>query len=117
MADIYTTLETVLSAPEGCIPLKELAQGKKKVAIVVDDISGQLQPTYCLARSSIIWTGGVDLKSVTIVTAPGLHREMSLEDMEQKVGKDVLEKVGWENHDCRNSDQLSFLGKTGRVRL
>lgn len=97
------------------MPLKELAQGKKKVAIVVDDIS-RPTPAYLLLGKILdhLVQGGVDLKSVTIVTAPGLHREMSLEDMERKAGKDVLEKVGWENHNCRNSDQLCFLGKTDR---
>jgi nickel-dependent lactate racemase len=115
LADIHATLETILSAPEGCVPLKELARGKKKVAIVVDDIS-RPTPAYLLLGKILdhLVQGGVDLKSVTIVTAPGLHREMSLADMERKAGKDVLEKVGWENHNCRNSDQLSFLGKTDR---
>jgi len=115
LADIQATLETILSAPEGCVPLKELAQGKRKVAIVVDDIS-RPTPAYLLLGKILdhLVQGGVNLKAVTIVTAPGLHREMSLEDMERKAGKDVLEQVGWENHDCRNSDQLSFLGKTDR---
>jgi len=115
LADINTTLETILSAPEGCVPLKELAQGKRKVAIVVDDIS-RPTPAYLLLGKILdhLVRGGVDLKAVTIVTAPGLHREMSLEDMERKAGKHVLEQVGWKNHDCRNGDQLSFLGKTDR---
>jgi nickel-dependent lactate racemase len=115
LADIDSTLETILSAPEGCAPLKELARGKKKVAIVVDDIS-RPTPAYLLLGKIIghLVQAGVDLKSVTIVTAPGLHREMSLDDIERKVGKDVLEKVGWENSDCRNKDKLTFLGKTDR---
>jgi len=115
LADIQATLETILSAPEGCVPLKDFALGKRKVAIVVDDIS-RPTPAYLLLGKILdhLVQGGVNLKAVTIVTAPGLHREMSLEDMERKAGKDVLEQVGWENHDCRNSDQLSFLGKTDR---
>lgn len=115
LADVNAALETILSKPEGCAPLKELAQGKKKIAIVVDDIS-RPTPAYLLLGRILdhLVQGGVDLKSVTIVTAPGLHREMSLDDMEQKVGKAMLEKVCWENSDCRNKDKLSFLGKTDR---
>ncbi len=115
LADVNAALETILSKPEGCAPLKELAQGKKKIAIVVDDIS-RPTPAYLLLGKILdhLVQGGVDLKSVTIVTAPGLHREMSLEDMERKVGKGVLEKICWENSDCRNKDKLTFLGKTDR---
>ena len=115
LPDVHSPLETILLDPAGCAPLKQLAQGKQQVVIVVDDIS-RPTPAYLLLGKILdhLVAGGVDLKSVTLVTAPGLHREMTQADMERKAGQDVLAKVGWENHDCRNSGQTVYLGKTDR---
>lgn len=115
VADISHTLEKALRYPTGCRPLAEAVAGKKKIAVVVDDIS---RPTPAhLLIGKILDTfiqAGVELNAITIVAAPGLHRVMQYEDMVHKVGREALEKVSWESHDCRDVAKNVYLGKTDR---
>ena len=113
--DVSVALEQSLSHPVGSPSLAVAARGKKKVAIVVDDIS-RPTPAYLLIGRvlDVLENAGVKREDITLVAAPGLHRVMELDDMERKVGKEALARVKWESHDCRDSARLVFLGKTYR---
>lgn len=115
ISDIEKEINFALDNPINSPPLKHILKDKNKIAIVVDDIS-RPTPANLIVPLIIreIENSGFNLKDVTIVTALGLHREMTPEDMEKKVGTDVLKKVKWINHNCRDKDKLTYLGKTKR---
>ncbi|MEW5946448.1 MAG: nickel-dependent lactate racemase [bacterium] len=115
LADVETELERALVQPTGCGPLAELARGKRKVAIVVDDIS-RPTPAYRLMGKVLehLAGGGVKADSVTLIPGLGVHRPMTREEMEAKAGKANLETARWENHDSRDGEKLVFLGRTRR---
>ncbi len=115
ISDISYALDTALSNPTGCQPLSLAAAGKARIVIVVDDIS-RPTPTHLLMGIilSHLQKAGADLKHVTLVAAPGLHRVMEQPDMLKKVGNEALEKVSWISHDSRDTANLVDLGRTER---
>ncbi len=108
-------LKSALRSPIGSPPLEHLCEEKRKIAVVVDDIS---RPTPArLFMNTLLDTivdCGVSKDVITLVTGTGTHRAMTHEEMEEKVGKEVVQKFRWINHDCKDRNSLVSLGKTKR---
>jgi nickel-dependent lactate racemase len=115
LPDVAAALDAALANPTGCPPLTQTAAGKCKIVIVVDDVS-RPTPAHLLMGSilSHLQKAGADMGNVTVVAAPGLHRVMEYEDMVNKVGKEVLERISWLSHDSRDESSLTDLGRTDR---
>jgi nickel-dependent lactate racemase len=81
----------------------------KKVAILVDDWG---RPTPCSEFLSSVAERIRDAADITIITASGMHDPMSDEEMERKVGKDIVRRFRCVSHDAGDPTRLSFLGIT-----
>ena len=99
--------------PTGTKQLSELVKGKKRIVIIVDDLS---RPTpahrffpYILKE---LKEGGVTEESIRIVVAVGGHRPLSKVEINLKIGKSAAEKFPVRNHDFASSDLVS-MGKIG----
>ncbi len=94
-----------LTRPMGAPPLKELAAGAKKVAVIVDDGT---RPTPVKEVLSVLLPqlaeGGVSRDHITIVVALGTHVPMKQADLEARLGKDVAEGYRVVQHDAWASD-------------
>jgi len=92
-------LNDALHSPIGGKSLKELAKGKSKVVILVDDLT-RPTPTYKLMPHILreLKEGGVSLNRILILAALGTHRPLTRFDFEKKVGKKVVESVETLNH-------------------
>ena len=108
-------LESALSQPAGAPPLRELAKGKARVAVIVDDIS-RPTPAHLLLGKILdhLEAGGVDLGQTVVLPGLGIHRAMTQEEMEQKAGAENLLRTTWENPNCRDHNTLAALGATRR---
>lgn len=115
LADPERMLDGALRTPTGCPALTAMAHGKKRVAIVVDDIS-RPTPAHRLMGSILahLRDAGVRDDAITFVPGLGLHRPMTAEEMEAKVGKNNLAGLRWHNPDCRDKRKLTYLGTTKR---
>lgn len=115
LSDVEKELEKVLQKPTESAPLPELGRGKKSVVIVVDDIS-RPTPAHLLMGKILenLSEAGVADNSITVIPGLGMHRPMTREEMERKVGRENLARVKWENHDYRDREKLAYLGKTKR---
>ena len=115
ITSVETELQNALLNPISAPPLPELARRKNKIAIVVDDIS-RPTPAHLLMGKILehITSADVHPNSVVIIPGLGVHRPMTQEEMELKVGKENLSRVKWENHDCRDQNKLVCLGRTKR---
>ena len=115
VGDIADEARRALAGPIGSPPLAEMARSAKKVLIVVDDIS---RPTpvhlffpYVLEE---LERAGVTKKEITVITALGVHRDMTSEEMAGKVGPDGMAGLDWVNHRYNDPEGLVPLGKTSR---
>ncbi len=107
-------IQAALRAPIGLSALAELARGKLRVAIVIDDAS---RPTPVSAIFPLVLAeldaAGVDRANITVVPALGLHRPMTAAELSERVGE-ALSGLRWENPDCDDEGKLAFLGTTSR---
>jgi len=104
-------VDRALENPIGAASLGELARGAKRVALLVDDWT---RPTPAYKVLPVILEqlreAGCADSDVSIVFAKGMHRELSREEMERKVGRDVVERFEPRNHDPHGN--LAELGKS-----
>ena len=103
------TLE-VLMKPTGVPPLKELAAGAKRVAVIVDDAT---RPTPVAEILSVLLPqlaqAGVSREHITIVVALGTHVPMEQEDLETRLGRDVAASYRIVQHDAWQGDLVRVL--------
>lgn len=111
--DVQAALREALAHPVGCDPLDSL--GGKRIVIAVDDVS---RPTpihrYFAALVDHLVDKGARREDLLIVTALGIHRPMTQQEVENKLGRDAIEGIRWVNHDARDPSQLVDLGRTSR---
>ncbi|GAB4293612.1 MAG: nickel-dependent lactate racemase [Myxococcota bacterium] len=115
LKDIPRALVESFDNPIGCEPLGAMKLSGKRILLAVDDIS---RPTpLCLFFGELVkylCEKGAKREDMMIITALGVHRPMSEEELFQKLGKGNFEGVKWENHDSRNAEMNIELGMTAR---
>ena len=102
-----------LSDPIRSAPLSDLVRNKKNIVIVANDIT-RLTPTDEILPIILeeMNEGGVSDDQIKLIIALGTHRPMLEEEIEQKYGKEVTERIEVINHNFRDPDILVDLGAT-----
>lgn len=115
LAEPLTAIESALDHPIGCLPLADLAAGKKSAAISVCDITrpapNRLTLPPLLAR---LHRAGIPHDAVTILIATGLHRQATPQELKAILGPEIAAGYRLGNHDARDSAQHRSLGTTRR---
>ncbi len=104
-----------LAKPIAAAPLAPRDLRGKRVLLVADDLS---RPTpvarfFRPVRDALL-TAGVQTGDIEILFALGVHRPMTQEEAEAKVGKENLAGHRWHNHDSFDPQKLVHLGTTRR---
>ena len=93
------------------LPLKKIAQQKKTILIVTDDITRATPLDRLLSPLlQILEEAGIDQNRIIILIALGTHRKMTREEIEMKFGSFIASNYRIENHDWDNSDKLYSFG-------
>ncbi len=113
--DVEGEVSQSLAQPTGASRLGDLYRHGMKVVIVIDD-SSRPTPVQTLFRPVLaeLDRAGILKESLTLVTAPGVHRPMTETEIARRIGRPNLEGLKWENPDCDNPDKLRKLGTTQR---
>ena len=102
-----------IRTPIGSPPLSELAAGKSRVSILLDDLS---RPTPTARLLPVVLdelsAAGIKPENITIVIAGGTHLPASANEVVKKTGGDLPSGVRVMAHDCRQA--LVDLGRTAR---
>lgn len=111
-ADAQAMIEAALNAPVGSEPLERLARGAQNVVILIDDLT-RPTPTHLLLPGVLrrLEEAGVPRGGITIMVATGTHRGMSQEELQVKVGEEILAAYRVVNHRY-DRDELVALGET-----
>lgn len=104
-----------LASPVGARPLAARNLRGRRVLLVVDDWS---RPTpvhrfFGSVRTALIQSGA-RAKDIEILFALGIHRPMTQEEAEHKVGRQNLQLHRWHNHNAFDLHRLINLGTTSR---
>jgi len=102
-----------LQNPYGVARLKDIAQGKRRVVILVGDYTRAVPAKMLLPPlMDELHQAGISESQITIVIACGLHRPSTRQEMAQIVGDNWVRRLKVVNHNALDSDRLTFLGKT-----
>lgn len=113
--DVEGEVNQSLAQPIGSSRLGALYHHGMKVVVVIDDIS---RPTPVQTLLSPVFAeldrAGLLKESLTLVTALGVHRPMTEQEIARRIGRSTMEGLKWENTDCDDLDKLRKLGTTQR---
>jgi lactate racemase len=101
VGDFEAALLDQLAAPTGTPPLRELAAGRRRVVILVEDATRHTPVDRILpVLLDELNRAGVPDGNIEILTAPGTHRVMTEAELRQKVGEIARGRVRVSQHDC-----------------
>ena len=106
-----------LSTPAGTPPLKDLIAGRQRIAVIVDD---RTRPTPVAGILRVLLpylaSNGFLRENVTIVIALGTHVAMTKEELEARLGRDVVSRYKIVQHDAWQSDLVPIaIPDDGRI--
>lgn len=104
-------VEEALRNPVGTPTLAELAKGKCKVVLIISDHTRPVPSKVIVPPMLREIRNGNPEAEVTILVATGCHREMTLGEIEDKLGKDLVAREHIVIHDC----DLAPLRKIGTL--
>jgi len=97
-----------LDNPIGSGTLQEEIPEDSRVVIIVDDAT---RPTPCKRIiPHILDRVEKRTKNITFVTAPGTHRPLTDEELDLKIGKELIQKYGVVNIDYRREEDFEYIG-------
>lgn len=110
-------LRAVLAQPLGTKTIRELAEGKKDVCIMFDDMS---RGTPCRTLAKLILeelaAAGIPKRHIRFICALGSHGTCTREDFVRKLGEDVVRQYAVFNHNPFQN--CSLVGRTsGGIEL
>ncbi|HEV8297501.1 MAG TPA: lactate racemase domain-containing protein [Acidimicrobiales bacterium] len=92
-------IRAAFDQPIGTPRLRELAAGKRRPCIVIDDLSRPTQGRRLVpAVLDELQHAGIDAKDVLLLGGTANHRQMTRRDWDLKVGLDVLERCNVSQH-------------------
>ncbi|GAB4112307.1 MAG: nickel-dependent lactate racemase [Candidatus Caldatribacteriota bacterium] len=104
-----------LNNPLGCNRFDQLIKKEKKIAIVIDDYT---RPTPTKEILTIVLKKlkdlGVNKDSIFIIIATGIHRKMTTDELERKIGNEILNMFKVIQHNADNIENLTYLGNSSR---
>jgi len=102
-----------LGHPVGTPPLRELAEGRERCAIVFDDMTRPTK-TWQILPSVLdeLHRGGLTDNGISFVMATGAHGARMLQDFQKKLGPEIPERFLVYNHNPY--ENLVDLGETSR---
>jgi lactate racemase len=99
--------------PIGTKSLRELAEGKKTVAISFDDLT-RTTPAFAVTPWVVaeLAKAGIKDENILFIGSFGTHRAMTQEEVGRKLGPQIAKKYAWLNHDVM--DNVKEVGTTTR---
>jgi nickel-dependent lactate racemase len=106
-------VKKAIKRPIGTDRLRKIAKGKRKVLILVDDVTRPTPAQYFLPLVlSELHGAGVKAERIEFMIALGTHRPMTEKEIAQKIGRKVANKYKVHNHNWKDTDRLIYLGDT-----
>jgi nickel-dependent lactate racemase len=103
-------VQKALGNPVESSTIETLFSRGKKIAIVVDDMS-RMTPTKALLKPilDVLHREGAKKDDVKIIVALGTHRPMTVQEMKDKYGWQIVEQYEVMNHSYDDESELHFM--------
>ena len=112
-ADDLDEVKRALANPIGSPRLREMVKQGDTALILIDD-NTRNTPAHTILPLLLeeLAAGGVETDDTAVLIALGTHRFMTDEEVEPKVGRDLLGKIKIFQHDAHDVENLANLGTT-----
>jgi len=111
--DPNTEINRALDHPLGSDSLEKIVSPRKKIALMVDDITRPTPQKQILPLIlERILSAGVPVENITIVIGLGTHRCLTPGEIRNRFGKDIFQRFLISNSDYREKDKFIHLGFT-----
>lgn len=111
--NLSDSLEEALSDPIGKDPLSEIGLEESKVVLIADDLTRPTPQDEIIPLLLNYLNGiGVDDENISVLVALGTHRYMEEEEILERFGEEVVDRVEVVNHRWRNEENLVDLRVT-----
>ncbi len=113
--DPASIIKNLFKKPLASPPLKEIIRPGSKTALVVSDhtrVTGSKVFLPLLVKE--VEEAGVSSRDITIIIATGMHRSLNKGEIEDIVGKDIMDAVEIAVHDAEKERDLVYVGTTSR---
>lgn len=108
--DGYEIVRTAMENPIDSPRLKELAKGKKNCVIIISDHTRPVPSRDILPNMLRELKEGNPNIAVTLLVATGFHRPTSSKELEEKLGREIMEQCKIVVHDCRDPERNVKIG-------
>ena len=105
-------VKTALRQPHGSPRLSELARRSRNAVIVTCDKTRGV-PSHITIPSVLdeLRAGGMELDRVRVLIATGLHKDETMNDVKERLGGELMDRIRISIHSSDDQDQLVFLGR------
>jgi nickel-dependent lactate racemase len=113
--DPEAAVAAALEYPIGSAPLRQIAQGRKDVCILVCDITRPV-PNRTILRPllPVLHAAGIPRERVLILIATGLHRPSTAAEKLEMLGDEIVSNYRIEDHRGTRLDEHTLVGTTTR---
>ena len=109
-ADQTAEVQRALDAPIGSIPLEQLATGKKTALVITSDHTRPVPSKTIMPEILKRLRQGNPEIEITILVATGFHRATTQEELEGKLGREIVANERIIVHNASDDDQLVKIG-------
>lgn len=111
--DADEVVQDAISHPISSPSLGKLAEGRESACIVISDITRPVPNKIILPPIlKTLEQAGINRDKITILIATGIHRPNEGKELEEMVGRSIMESYRIVNHFSQKQDTHTYLGKT-----
>lgn len=113
LSDEDGAVRGAIARPIASPPLAELAKGRESACIVISDVTRPVPNKVILPPVlATLERAGIRREKITILIATGIHRPNEGDELEEMVGRDIIDTYRIVNHFSQRPEHHTYLGKT-----
>ena len=113
LADVDKAVWQAISQPTASPPLAEVAKGRGSACIVISDITRPVPNQVILPPIlETLEQAGISRDEITILIATGIHRPNEGKELEEMVGRSIMDSYRIVNHFSQKPETHTHLGET-----
>ena len=113
LSDEDSAVREAVAQPIASPPLTELAKDRESACIVISDVTRPVPNKVILPPIlEMLERSGIRREKITILIATGIHRPNEGEELEEMVGREIMDTYPIANHFSQKPENHNFLGKT-----
>ena len=113
LSDEDGAVREAIAQPIAASPLAELARGRESACIVISDVTRPVPNKVILPPIlEVLEQAGISRGKITILIATGIHRPNVGEELEQMVGRPIMDTYRIVNHFSQKPETHEYLGRT-----